>query len=78
MATAPVFKITRIERTGHTANGNPKMRIGLVNVATDEHSNHATMSDAGFVYGIENPEYRDTPVAVDFTNTGRIRSIKLV
>lgn len=62
--------IDRLERLTSSAYGNPRYRVHFT-----DGSSAVTMSDAGFVYAINNPAFRDKPVSVTFTRAGRISDI---
>jgi hypothetical protein len=61
--------VTRLERMRNSVNGNPKYRVGF-----DNGRSHVTMADAGFCYGITNPEMRGQ-VDVWLTKAGTIRAM---
>ena len=63
-------RVTGVKRHGHTAYGNPIMSITL---DTDSwQSWHRISDNAGIVYGIENPEYRNIPHTFTVTKAGRL------
>jgi hypothetical protein len=51
-----------------TVNANPRYRIHFTDGTAA-----LTQSDASCAYGIDDPEFRDTPLTVTFTRAGRIR-----
>lgn len=59
--------VARIERGGTSYYGNPWYWVSF-----DDDSRARTQQDAGFAYGIENPEWRGVPLDVHFTAAGRI------
>jgi hypothetical protein len=73
LAAAGIKRITRLERMGCSVNGNPRFSVGF-----DDATTAITSSDAGFCYGLTNPEYRDVPVRVTYTKAGRIADIATV
>lgn len=64
--------IERLERLRLSVNGNPRFRVTFTDGSVAD-----TMSDAGFAYGLENREYRNTPVVVTYTRNGKIRDVSL-
>lgn len=62
-----VATIARLERAGCSRNGNPRYVIHWTNGMSS-----TTQTDAGISYGITNPEYRDVPLLVDMTPTGKV------
>lgn len=60
-------RITATKRHGHTYYGNPMMSVQIEGGEWYRISN-----DSGIVYGIENPEYRETPHVFELTRAGRI------
>lgn len=50
-----------------SVNGNPAFRVAFTNGLVAR-----TQSDAAISYELENPEYRDVPLDVEFTPAGRI------
>ena len=70
MTTFISGRVTGVKRHGHTVYGNPIMSITL---DTDSWGSWHRFSDnAGIVYGIENPEYRDTVHTFTVTKSGRL------
>jgi hypothetical protein len=69
-------KIAKIERLNDSRNGNPRFRVAL-ELPDGTWWTRQTESDASVNYGIENPEFRDTPVWVDFNGSGKISHIKV-
>ena len=70
--------VGRVERIGHTVYGNPIMRVYVEGKSADgqDQSGIYRISDnAGIVYGIENPEYRDEPHTFALTRAGRISHV---
>lgn len=63
-------QIARLDRLTNSVNGNPRYRVHFT-----DGSSALTQSDAGFCYAINNPEFRDAPVLVEFTRAGRIAHI---
>lgn len=66
MRTTVVKTVQRLHRLNNSVNGNPRYRVFFTD-GTDA----VTSSDAGFAYGIDNPEMRG-PVSVEYTRSGRI------
>ena len=64
-------KVTRVERIGHTVYGNPIMRVAIESPNGDI-GTYRISDNAGIVYGIKNPEYRDIVHTFELTNAGRI------
>ena len=64
-------KVTRVERIGHTVYGNPIMRVAIESPNGDI-GTYRISDNAGIVYGIENPEYRDIVHTFELTKAGRI------
>lgn len=63
-------KVVRVIRHGHTVYGNPTMSVVL---DTDEWGvSHRISDNASIVYGIENPEYRESAHTFELTRAGRI------
>lgn len=60
-------RVTGIKRHGHTYYGNPMMSVQL-----DGGEWYRISDNAGIVYGIENPEYRDAPHVFELTRAGRL------
>ena len=66
-------RVTRVIRHGNTVYGNPMVSIVL---DTDEWGvGHRVSNNAGIVYGIENPEFRNTPHTFALTRAGRISHV---
>jgi hypothetical protein len=63
-------KITNVKRHGHTVYGNP-----MVSVQIDGGDWYRVSYDSGLVYGIENPEFRETPHVFALTRAGRISHV---
>lgn len=65
--------IDYLEQLNYTTSGNPRYRIHFTDgTVLVSHSN------AAFVYGLTNPEYRDVPVRVELTRAGRVADISLL
>lgn len=59
--------IEKLERLKLSVNGNPRFRVTFTDGSVAQ-----TQTDSSVGYSIENPEYRDVPVVISFTRTGRI------
>lgn len=68
--TQQVLTIATLERLKLSVNGNPRFRVTFTNGLVAQ-----TQTDSSVAYSIENSEYRDVPVLVDFTRAGRIFGI---
>ena len=67
--------VERVERHGHTVYGNPIMSVYLAATSVDGQDQsglYRISNNASIVYGIENPEYRETPHTFALTRAGRI------
>lgn len=65
-------KIVSLTRLNSSASGNPRWLVLL-----DDGTETTTQSDASINYGIENPEYRNTSLTVEFSRAGRITDIHI-
>ena len=66
-------RVVRVIRHGNTIYGNPMVSVVL---DTDEYGvTHRVSNNAGIVYGIENPEFRNTPHTFALTRAGRISHV---
>lgn len=76
MANATITgKVVNIKRHGHTVYGNPIMSIAL---DTDEWGTWHRISDnAGIVYAIENPEFKEHAHTFEVTKSGRLNGISV-
>lgn len=63
--------IHTLTRLNNSVNGNPRYRVTFT-----DGSAHDTSADAGFCYGLTNPEYRNVEVIVTLTRAGRIANIE--
>jgi hypothetical protein len=63
-------RIVALRRLNNSVNGNPRYDVAFSNGEM-----HTTSSDAGFCYGITNPEMKGD-VDVWLTKAGRIESIR--
>lgn len=75
MTTSVIGTVTRVQRLGHTVYGNPIMSVY---VQTDDPATRGTyrISDnAGLVYEIDNPEYREAEHTFALTRAGRISHV---
>ena len=64
--------IEKIERARSSVNGNPAFYLTFT-----DGTRSRTMADAGFAYGIENPEYRGVPLTVQYTRAGNIATVTI-
>jgi hypothetical protein len=64
--------IASLERLRPSRNGNPRFRVTFTNGHVAQ-----TQSDASISYAIENPEYRDVPLHVEFSSAGKITHLKV-
>lgn len=62
-------RVTAVKRLGLTHSGNPILAIQFD--ATGE-TWHRVSDDASLAYGIEAPEYADTPHTFELTRAGRL------
>jgi hypothetical protein len=67
-----VLTIEKLERLRLSANGNPRFRVTFTSGLVAQ-----TQTDSSVGYSIENPEFRDRPVRVDFTRAGRIFGVEV-
>lgn len=66
-------RVVRVIRHGHTVYGNPTMSIVLEGDPWGV--TRRIQNDAGLVFEIENPEYRETPHTFALTRAGRISHV---
>ena len=67
-----IDRMISCRRVGLSRNGNPTYDVTL-----KEHGVRRTSSDSGFCYGLENRENFEADLAITFTKSGRIRSLRL-
>jgi hypothetical protein len=63
--------VVKVIRHGHTVYGNPMMSL-VLEYDDGETETFRISNNAGLVYGIENPEYREQPHTFALTAAGRI------
>ena len=64
--------VSRVSREGHTIYGNPIMRVSIRAIGAESPTWYRISDNAGLVYEIENPEFRETPHTFVLTRAGRI------
>jgi hypothetical protein len=68
--SSKTLTIAKLERLKLSTNGNPRFRVTFTDGAVAQ-----TQTDGSVGYEIENPEYRDVPLNVEFSRAGRIVAV---
>lgn len=68
--SSKTLTIESLERLRLSVNGNPRFRVRFTNGTVA-----ITQTDGSVGYEIDNPEYRDVPLLVEFSRGGRITAV---
>lgn len=80
MAAKPITTLGYLrgaEHIGTSVNGNPRYRL-IVEDLAGYFTTYVSVSDAGFCYGITNPQYKNVVLEFTLTPAHRVKYVRIV